>query len=103
MSRNPGIGHDWIESNLMKVYTTDTIYFDLGDRKMTKSNRYFDSRLEKIYPDLLNDWKDVRKISSDISQTGEMVAHGYSDPEDMRDVLEKRKRRSIERLKRNKL
>lgn len=103
MSRNPGIGHDWIESNLVKVYNTDTVYVDLGDRKMTKSNRYFDSQLEKIYPDLLADWKDTRKVRSEISTTGEMVAHDYSDCDEMRDVLEKRKRRSIERLKRNKL
>ena len=103
MSRNPGIGHDWIESNLIKVYNTDTVYVDLGDRKMTKSNRYFDSQLEKIYPDLLADWKDSRKVRSEISITGEMIAHDYSDPDEMRDVLEKRKRRSIDRLKRNKL
>lgn len=103
MSRNPGIGHDWIESNLVKVYNTDTVYVDLGDRKMTKSNRYFDSQLEKIYPDLLADWKDTRRVRSEISTTGEMIAHDYFDADEMRDVLEKRKRRSIDRLKRNKL
>ena len=101
MSRNPGIGHDWIKSNLVKVYSTDKIYFDFGDKHVSSSNRYFDSQLEKIYPELLQDWKDVRRWQSEISQTGELIAHEFSEIDNLLDFMEKKKKRQIERLKRS--
>ena len=100
MSRRPGIGHDWIVNHLMDVYSTDLVYADFGFAKYSKACRYFDSMLEKDYPDLFNDWKEIRRIVSDRSTESAMNVVGVVKKQHLLDYNEDIKERQIKRLKR---
>lgn len=100
MSRRPGIGHDWIVSNWIKVYNTDKIYYDFGDSHYKTSNRYFDSYLDKLHPELLEGIKNARTNASMIASISDFVHSQCESVDEMRDKLEKTKKRQVERLKR---
>lgn len=54
MSRNPGIGREWIEKYLGDVYPKD--FFTMNGRKM-RPVRYYDSVLEKLKPEM---WEKIK-------------------------------------------
>ena len=101
MSRRPGIGANFVQSKLFDIYNTDRVYFKFDENKKSlKPNRYFDSQLEKKYPELLEQWKDLRSYYSEIATTSQLANSPYYDVRDLRDELEKRKEDSARRLKR---
>lgn len=101
MSRRPGIGSNFVQTKFFDIYNTDRVYFKFDENKKSlKPNRYFDSQLEKKYPELLEQWKDIRRYYSEIATTSQLANSPYYDVRDLRDELEKRKEESSKRLKR---
>lgn len=101
MSRRPGIGANFVNTKLFDIYNTDRVYFKFDENKKSlKPNRYYDSQLEKKYPELLEQWKELRRYYSEIATTSQLVNSPYYDVRDLREELEKRKEESAKRLKR---
>ena len=64
MSRNPGIGLRWIESNYEKVLKNGYVPVSSSDGEITKicMNRYFKNKIEGyVDPSLFADWQELRK------------------------------------------
>ena len=101
MSRRPGIGSNFVQTKIFDIYSTDHVYLKFDENKKSlKPNRYFDSQLEKKFPDLLEQWKEIRRYYSEIAQTSQLANSPFYDVRDLRDELEKRKEDSAKRLKR---
>lgn len=61
MSRNPGIGAGWIDRFRTDVYPSNSV---IHDGKQYPIPRYYDSRIEKVDPSLVENSKDVRAIAA---------------------------------------
>lgn len=62
MSRRPGIGLNWFNSHIdcYANFLNTYVGTDFGNRKISH-NRYFDSKLEEIDPELIEELKLIRK------------------------------------------
>lgn len=62
MSRKPGIAHDWFMRYWRDVYPLDLVV--LNDDFKTIPPRYFDSLMDKIDEDMMNQIREKRKVMS---------------------------------------
>lgn len=62
MSRNPGIGAGWIDQFRSDVYPSSEL---VHDGKRYSVPRYYDSRVEKLDPGLVENSKELRALAAD--------------------------------------
>lgn len=82
MSRRPGLAAAYFERNKDRIYEFDKVYVQQDDSPLVSvPPKYFDYLLEKEFPDLLSEVKEVRRSKADILSESEMAATdlSYSD------------------------
>lgn len=73
MSRKPGIGKEWFEKNYKSMYETDEVIMPGRDKAISvKPPKYYDTLMERIDPELINNIKQRRKYIAE--KTDEFIS-----------------------------
>lgn len=100
MSRNPGIGREWIENNLNKAYEFDNITLPTFEGSFsTIPPKYFDSILEKLDPDRYDQVKAIRRSTAEEADRTFKILNPFVDPEELLAAKERRDKHSVKALK----
>lgn len=78
MSLRPGIGFRYFQEHIYDIYDTDKIYFNFGKNKAVTPFRYFDKLFNEIDAKKLEELKQVRVSSANLSVASRLFSAGCS-------------------------